>query len=82
MHKIDIPEEILARPRARRGRVEVFDSLDPARTALVVIDMQTYFLEPGGFLEVPYSRDIVGSINPGLLTRRFEALHLRVIGLI
>ena len=63
MHKIDIPEEILARPRARRGRVEVFDSLDPARTALVVIDMQTYFLEPGGFLEVPYSRDIVGSIN-------------------
>ena len=54
MHKIDIPEEILARPRARRGRVEVFDSLDPARTALVVIDMQTYFLEPGGFLEVPY----------------------------
>lgn len=63
MHKIDIPEEILAKPRARRGRVDVFDSLDPARTALVVIDMQTYFLEPGGFLEVPYSRDIVDNIN-------------------
>jgi len=63
MHKIDIPEEILAKPRARRGRVEVFDSLDPARTALVVIDMQAYFLEPGGFLEVPYSRNIVGNIN-------------------
>ena len=63
MHKIDIPEAILARPRARRGRVEVFDTLDPARTALVVIDMQSYFLEPGGFLEVPYLRDIVGNIN-------------------
>jgi ureidoacrylate peracid hydrolase len=63
MHEIHIPEDILAKPRARRGRVEVFDALDPARTALVVIDMQSYFLKPGGFLEVPCSRDIVGNIN-------------------
>lgn len=63
MHKIEIPEEILAKPRARRGRVEVFDALDPVRTALVIVDMQTYFLEPGGMLEVPYSRDIVDNIN-------------------
>ena len=63
MHQIDIPEEILAKPRARRGRVNVFDTLEPARTALVVIDMQTYFLEPGGLLEVPCSRNIVKNIN-------------------
>ena len=63
MHKIDIPEEILAKPRMRRGRVNVFDSLNPSRTALIVIDMQSYFLERGGLLEVPCSRDIVKNIN-------------------
>ena len=63
MHEIHIPESILEKPRARRGRVEVFDALDPARTALVVIDMQNYFLESGGMLEVPYAREIVDNIN-------------------
>ena len=63
MHEIDIPEEILAKPRARRGRVNMFDSLNPSHTALVVIDMQRYFLERGGLLEVPCSRDIVTNIN-------------------
>jgi ureidoacrylate peracid hydrolase len=63
MHRIGIPEHILARPIARRGRAEIFDALDPASTALIVVDMQKYFLEPGGLLEVPASRDIVGNIN-------------------
>ncbi len=63
MHEIRISENTLAKVCARRGRVEVFDALDPACTALVVVDMQRYFLEPGGFLEVPCSRDIVGNVN-------------------
>ena len=79
MHEIHIPEDILAKSRARRGRVEVFDALDSARTALVVIDMQSYFLKPGGFLEVPCSRDIVGNINRIAATLRPDRRD-RVLG--
>lgn len=46
-----------------RGRVHSVERLDPARTALVVIDMQNFFVEPGQMLEVPSARDIVGNIN-------------------
>lgn len=37
--------------------------LDASRTALVVIDMQNFFVEPGAALEVPAARDIVDNIN-------------------
>lgn len=37
--------------------------IDPTRTALVVIDMQNFFVEPGAALEVPAARDIVDNIN-------------------
>ncbi len=63
MHTIDIPEHILDRPRQRRGTVEIFDRIDASKTALLVIDMQKYFLRPGGIIEVPASRDIVANIN-------------------
>lgn len=64
MHVIDIPDRIIERGIARRGRRHVFESLDPARTALLVIDMQNCFLEPGfSVIEVPASRDIVPEIN-------------------
>jgi ureidoacrylate peracid hydrolase len=48
---------------ARRGRVHWFDKLDPSKTALVVIDMQNTFCEPGSPAEVPVSRSIVEPIN-------------------
>jgi ureidoacrylate peracid hydrolase len=48
---------------ARRGRLHLFDKLDAHRTALVVIDMQTTFCEPGAPAEVPASRGIASSIN-------------------
>jgi ureidoacrylate peracid hydrolase len=44
MHKIDIPESVIARVVARRGRAHVHDDLDPRRTALVVVDMQNAFM--------------------------------------
>lgn len=46
-----------------RGRVEVIDEVEPIRTALVVIDMQNFFVEPGQPLEIPAARDIVPNIN-------------------
>ena len=63
MHSVEIRKEIVDRVLARRGRYHLFDSLDPERTALVVIDMQATFVEPGSPAEVPTSRGIVEPIN-------------------
>ncbi len=63
MHSVTVRQEIVDRVLKRRGRYHLFDRLDPARTALVVIDMQTAFCAPGSPAEVPASRDIVDPIN-------------------
>jgi len=59
----DIRKEIVDRVVARRGKLHLFDSLDPKRTALLVIDMQNAFVAPGAPVEVPAARDIVPDIN-------------------
>jgi ureidoacrylate peracid hydrolase len=63
MHNVEIRREIVERVLARRRRYHLFDRLEPARSALVVIDMQSAFVEPGSPAEVPASRGIVGNIN-------------------
>ena len=77
MHHVAIRQEIIDRVMARRGRVHWFDTLDPATTALVVIDMQSTFCEPGSPGEVARSREIVAPIND--LTRRLRPLGVPVI---
>ena len=47
MHKISIPQSVVDRVVARRGREHIHDDLDPAKTALVVVDMQNAFMLPG-----------------------------------
>lgn len=63
MHPYRIPEALAERLMTRRGRLHPFESLDPLRTALVVIDMQDAFCVPGMPLEVPAARGIAGNIN-------------------
>lgn len=63
MHPVTLPPEVRARIVARRGRFHMFDRLDPARTALVVIDMQRAFCDPGAPVEVPRARAIIPNIN-------------------
>ncbi|PKP84332.1 MAG: isochorismatase [Alphaproteobacteria bacterium HGW-Alphaproteobacteria-2] len=63
MHQTAIRQQIIDRVTARRGRLHIFDHLDPARTALVVIDMQNTFVAPGAPAEVPAARGIVEAIN-------------------
>ncbi|MBL8665187.1 MAG: cysteine hydrolase [Candidatus Odyssella sp.] len=63
MHNVEIRKEIVDRVLARRRRYHLFDRLDPKKTALVVVDMQSAFVEPGSPAEVPASRGIVGAIN-------------------
>jgi ureidoacrylate peracid hydrolase len=58
-----ISQHIIDRVVARRGQLHLFDKLDAARTAMIVIDMQKTFCEPGAPAEVPASRGIVQPIN-------------------
>ena len=46
MHKVSISQSVIDRVVARRGREHIFDDLDPAKTALVVVDMQNGFMVP------------------------------------
>ncbi len=63
MHEIKIGQRALDRAMARRGRLRVYDSIDPATTALVVVDMQNCFVAPGFAAEIGHARDIVPNIN-------------------
>jgi ureidoacrylate peracid hydrolase len=63
MHKIAISEAAAERLQTRLGKLHPFDVIDPRKTALVVIDMQNYFVKQGHQSEVPAARDIVPNIN-------------------
>src|SRR5215470_2796885 len=63
MHKFTLPRAEIDRSIANRGVTHPFGTLNAAKTALVVIDMQNYFVAPGAQGEIPMSREIVPSIN-------------------
>lgn len=77
MHAVTVRPHIRERVLARRGRYHVFDRLDPRRTALAVIDMQSTFCAPGSPAEVASSRGIVPNINS--LTTALRDLGVPVI---
>ena len=63
MHKIAIAQSALDRMKTRMGKMHPFDTIDPAKTALLVVDMQNYFVKEGHQGEVPLAREIVPNIN-------------------
>ena len=63
MHPNELPTEIIERLRSRRGKLHIFDRIEARRTALVVIDMQHAFVEPGAPSAVATAREIVPNIN-------------------
>ncbi len=64
MHKIELDPELIQRLTAERGgRLHIFDELEPARTAHLIIDLQNGFMEPGAPVEVPLAREIVPTVN-------------------
>jgi ureidoacrylate peracid hydrolase len=62
-HDVGVSDFVKERLLRIRGDLRIFKDLDPAKTALVIIDMQNAFLEPGGPIEVAPARDIVEPIN-------------------
>jgi ureidoacrylate peracid hydrolase len=64
MHNFTIPKSVVDRVIERRGREHVYDELDPARSALVVVDMQNAFMLPGiAHSLCPMAEKIVPNIN-------------------
>ena len=63
MHKIEISPAVMDRAKALRGCTHMFDRLDPARTAHIIVDLQNGFMEPGATVEIPQAREIVPNVN-------------------
>jgi ureidoacrylate peracid hydrolase len=49
--------------RTRAERLDQLHRFQPGRTALLVVDMQHGFLDPGAALEVPQGREIVANVR-------------------
>ncbi|TMK02472.1 MAG: cysteine hydrolase [Alphaproteobacteria bacterium] len=61
---MSIPQSVVTRVIERRGREHIYENLDPARTALVVVDMQNAFMLPGvAHALCPMAEKIVPNIN-------------------
>jgi ureidoacrylate peracid hydrolase len=63
MHSYVVSEDVKKRLLRRQGKLLSHDTIDAGRTALVVVDMQNFFVAEGFALEVPLSRAIVPNIN-------------------
>jgi ureidoacrylate peracid hydrolase len=63
MHKVHIKPEHIERVKRRSGREHTVEALEGPKTALLVVDMQLYFVGEGQPSECPVARDIVPNIN-------------------
>ena len=63
MEAAQIPQRVIDRVVRRRGRLHAYESLDAARTALLVVDLQVHFMREGSPSEMPSARAIVPTVN-------------------
>jgi len=63
MHRYVMPGQVKDRVVSRMGRLIADERLEASRSALVVVDMQNYFVAEGFPAEVPLAREIVPNIN-------------------
>ena len=63
MEPANIPQHVIDRVLRRRGRLHAYESLDAARTALLVVDLQVHFMREGSPSEIPHARAIVPTVN-------------------
>ena len=64
MHKSEIPQWATELALARRGKRHVHENLDPAKTALIVVDLQNAFMvEEVAVAYVPFAVEIVPNVN-------------------
>ncbi len=58
MHNYVVPNSVTNRVLRRQNKLVSHDTIEAARSALVVIDMQNYFVAEGFPLEAPVAREI------------------------
>ena len=63
MSNLDFPKDFITSVTSARGCLHVIDRLIPEKTALLVVDMQNFFVEEGQALAVPAARDLAPNIN-------------------
>lgn len=80
MHDVEIGADVVERLTTRRGRYHVYDTIDPATSAFVIVDMQNAFCKAGAPAEVPASRGIVSNINR--LSRSMRAAGAQIIWIV
>lgn len=63
MQKFELSDISRERIFARQGRLHAFESLDPSRTTLLVVDMQNYFMAEGYLGYCPHGASLVPNVN-------------------
>ena len=63
MHKFEIPKEYTESAMRRQGRAHIFENVEGPATALVVVDMQNYFMKEGQPAAFASAHDIVPNVN-------------------
>ncbi|MBS7537214.1 cysteine hydrolase [Ancylobacter sonchi] len=63
MHLVKLEDDIVQIALQRRGRLRLFEAIDPKRTAHLVIDMQVGFMTPGAPAEIAPAATIIPNIN-------------------
>lgn len=67
MHKIKLVQPVVdtanEAAKRRRNRTRIFETIDPKRTAHLIVDLQNGYMEPGAAVEVPVAREIVPNVN-------------------
>ncbi len=62
-HRVDHSAILARHAEARGGIANIWDTIDPAKTAHLIVDMQNGFVEEGAPVEVPAARDAAEPIN-------------------
>jgi ureidoacrylate peracid hydrolase len=76
MHCYVVSDTIKERLLRRRTKLVSHDTIDSARTALVVVDMQNHFVAEGFPAEIPLAREIVPVINRLARAMRTAGAHV------
>jgi len=63
MQTFSVTPDVLKELTRRRGKLHPYEQLAPAKTALLVVDMQNYFMAEGEPACCPPAREIVPNVN-------------------
>jgi ureidoacrylate peracid hydrolase len=63
LHKFQMPQKYIDRMVERLGRAHVQETLETDKTALVVVDMQNYFMDESQLADCPVGQTIVDNVN-------------------